>query len=57
MILQKNSKYDEYQCGLVSVVYNFFDKKTSNKNKGTEINSGIVSENEELAQRIRQTNC
>ena len=57
MILQKNWKYDEYQCGLVSVVYNFFDKKTSNKNKGTEINSDIVSENEELAQGIRQTNC
>ena len=55
--MQKNWKYDEYQCGLVSVVYNFFDKKTSNKNKGTEINSDIVSENEELAQRIRQTNC
>ena len=55
--MQKNWKYDEYQCGLVSVVYNLFDKKISNKNKGTEINSGIVSENEELAQRIRQTNC
>ena len=25
----KNPKYDEYQCGLASMVYKFFDKKTS----------------------------
>ena len=24
----KNPKYDEYQHGLTSMVYNFFDKKT-----------------------------
>ena len=24
--IAKNPKYDEYQCGLVSMVYNFFDK-------------------------------
>ena len=27
--IAKNSKYDRYQRGLVSVVYKFFDKKTS----------------------------
>ena len=27
----------------------FFDKKTSNTNKGTGINSDVVSENKELA--------
>ena len=26
--ITKNSKYDGYQRGLVSMVYNFFDKKT-----------------------------
>ena len=24
--IPKNSKYDGYQCALVSMVYNFFDK-------------------------------
>ena len=27
--IAKNSKYDGYQCGLGSMVYNFFDKKTA----------------------------
>ena len=27
--IPKNSKYDGYQCGLVSMVHNFFDKKIS----------------------------
>ena len=27
--IAKNSKYDEYQRGLPSMVYKFFDKKTS----------------------------
>ena len=31
------------------MVYKFFDKKISNVNKGTGINSDVVSENEELA--------
>ena len=34
-----NPRYDGYQCGLASVVYMFFDKKTSNANKVTGINS------------------
>ena len=29
LILQKNSKYDGYQGDLASMVYNFFDKKSS----------------------------
>ena len=28
LILQKNAKYDGYQCGLASMVYKFFDKIT-----------------------------
>ena len=35
----KNSKYDGYQLGLASMVYIFFDKKTSNTNKGIGTNS------------------
>ena len=27
--IAKNPKYDQYQCGLVSMVYKYFDKKTS----------------------------
>ena len=26
--IAKDPKYDEYQCGLASMVYKFFDKKT-----------------------------
>ena len=27
--IAKNPKYDGYQCGIASMVYKFFDKKTS----------------------------
>ena len=27
--IDKNLKYDGYQCGLASMVYNFFDKKSA----------------------------
>ena len=47
--IAKNSKYDGYQRGLASMVYTFFDERNSNTNKGTGINSGVVSKNEELA--------
>ena len=42
--ITKNPKNNRYQCGLASMVYKFFDKKTSNINKGTGINSDVVSE-------------
>ena len=35
--IAKDPKYDGYQCGLASMVYKFFDKKTSG--------SGIKNEN------------
>ena len=41
----KNSKYEGYKGGLPSIVYKVFDKNICNANKGTEINSGLVSEN------------
>ena len=36
--IAKNPKYDEYQRGLVSVIYNVFDKESSNIHKGRRIN-------------------
>ena len=36
--IAKNPKYDKYQRGLVSVIYNVFDKKSSNIHKGKIIN-------------------
>ena len=35
--IAKNLKYDRYQCGPASMVYKYFDKKTSSK--------GIKNEN------------
>ena len=29
--IAKNPKYDRYQCGLPSMVYRFFDKKSSGR--------------------------
>ena len=42
--IAKDSKYDGYERGLASMVYNFFDKKTSD--------SGVksMSQNEQLAE-------
>ena len=47
--------YDGYQWVLASMVYKFFDKKTSNTNRVTEINSDVVSENQ-LHTNLTQTN-
>ena len=47
--IAKNPKYDGYQCGLVSMVYNFFNKRTS----GSAIKKGNVS-NKELAQELHK---
>ena len=50
----KNLKNDANQSGLASIVYNFFDKKTFNTNKGVGIYFGVVSENEELAEELNK---
>ena len=52
--IAKNPKNDGYQCGLGSMVYKFFDKNSSNTNKGTGINSDVVSESEELAKELHK---
>ena len=48
--IAKNPKYDGYQCGLASMVYKFFDKKTSG--------SGIEKEyfKQRINRRIIETN-
>ena len=47
--IAKNPKYDGYQRGLASVVYKFFDKKTS----GSSIKSENIS-NKELAEELHK---
>ena len=47
--IAKSSKYDGYQKGLVSMVYNFFDKKS--KVSGVNIE---VKHNEQLAKEIHK---
>ena len=43
--IAKNLTYDGYPKGLTSMIYHFLDTKTSNTNRGTWINSDVVSEN------------
>ena len=47
--IAKDPKYDEYQTGLASMVYTFFDKKAANK-------SAIKSkpQNEQLAEELHK---
>ena len=47
--IAKNPKYDGYQCGLVSMVYKFFDKKAS----GSGIKKKNIS-NTELAEELHK---
>ena len=48
-IATKNPKYDEYQRGLASMFYKFFDKKTS----GSGIKNEIIS-NKELVEELHK---
>ena len=68
--ITKNPEYDEYQKGLASIAYKFFDKKSSslawsktsatrdksdpNTNKGTGISFDVVSENKELTEELHK---
>ena len=47
--IAKDPKYDGYQRGLASMVYNFFDKKAS----GTGIKNENIS-NKELAEELHK---
>ena len=52
--IAKISKYDGYQIGLVSMVYNFFAKSSSTTYKGIGINSDVVPENQQLQNAINR---
>ena len=40
--IAKNSKYDGYQRGLASIVFNFFDKKTKGSGVTTLANQSAI---------------
>ena len=44
LILQENPKYDGYQRGLDSMVYKFFDKKTSGSGTKNIFNKELAEE-------------
>ena len=51
--ISSDPKYDKYQKGLVSMVYKFFDKKSSSLNKSS--GRGIVNEpNHQLANEVHK---
>ena len=50
--IAKNSKYDGYQRGLVSMIYKFFDKKT--KGRGVTLANKSIPQNEQLAEELHK---
>ena len=53
----KNPKYDEYQGGIASIAYNFFDKKTSDsriKNKNISNQRALDLALRELAEELHK---
>ena len=54
--IAKNPKYDGYQRGIASMVYNFFDKKTKDSGVTLAKKSAIksISQNEQLAEELHK---
>ena len=52
--IAKDPKYDGYQRGLASMVYKFFDKKTTGSGVTTLANKSIP-QNEQLAEELHKT--
>ena len=51
--IAKDPKYDGYQRGLASMVYNFFDKKS--KGSGVkQVNTKLIPQNEQLADELHE---
>ena len=48
--IAKDPKYDEYQRGLASMVYKFFDKKS----EGSGFNTKLAPQNQELAEELHK---
>ena len=51
--IAKDPKYDGYQRGLASMVYKFFDKKSSSLKDKSSRRSGINKENKEILYKIQ----
>ena len=57
--IAKNPKYDGYQKGLASVVYNFFDKKSTGSgtvNNNNNNNNNDIKQNLQLAKELHKPN-
>ena len=58
--IAKDPKYDEYQRGLASMVYKFFDSKVASPDKKSvgsgakRVNTKITPQNEQLAEELHQ---
>ena len=58
--IAKDPKYDGYQRGLASMVYNFFDPKVASPDKKSEgsgpkhVNTKLISQNEQLADELHK---
>ena len=55
--ITRNPKYDGYQRGLASMVYNFFDKKAASLPDKSVSSSGVnteVKHNEQLAEELHK---
>ena len=48
--IAKNPKYDEYQRGLASMVYKFFDKKST----GSGVTNNEIKQNLQLAEELHK---
>ena len=55
--ITKNSKYDEYQRGLASMVYKFFDKKSASladkSTRGSGVNIKLAPQNQQLFEELQ----
>ena len=49
--IAKDPKYDEYQRGLASMVYNFFDKKSEGSG-AKHVNTKLAPQNQQLAEEL-----
>ena len=56
--IAKNSKYDGYQRGLVSMVYKFLDKKSASladkSTRGSGVNIKLAPQNQQLAEELHK---
>ena len=58
--IAKEPKYDEYQRGLASMVYKFFDSKVASLDKkfvgsgAKHVNTKITPQNEQLAEELHK---